>query len=205
MRKVVGISGWKGSGKDTLADFLVQEYGFKKLSFARTLKDMVSREYDIPREWMDDPNQKETPLTQYPVIPSDPGTVAIQSRLSAEFRNGFWTPRAILIHEGTAKRAVHSNFWVRQVATVIAGTPDLDFVISDLRYKSEADTLKLLLPETHLVRIKRFDSVDTQDPSERDLDTYRFDTTLTNRGSVEEFYNSAGNMPYLSLDDTDDV
>jgi hypothetical protein len=39
--KVVGVTGKAGSGKDTVADYLVQEYGFTKVSFASILKNML--------------------------------------------------------------------------------------------------------------------------------------------------------------------
>ena len=39
--KTIGLAGLKRSGKDTVADFLVQEYGFKKLAFADPMKQVV--------------------------------------------------------------------------------------------------------------------------------------------------------------------
>lgn len=204
-RRVFALSGWRQSGKDTTADFLVQEYGFTKLSFAKPLKDLVSQTYNIPRSWLDDPAAKEAPLAQYPVIATDSFSATMQERLHTELAGGFWTPRALCILEGTTKRAVHANYWVRRVAEMVLGLPDCDFVISDMRYQSEADTLKMLIPNIKLVRISRFDSIETQDPSERDLDTYKFDYTLQNRKSVDELYNAICNIPELALDDLDDV
>lgn len=202
-RRVLALSGWKGSGKDLTADFLRNELGFQKLSFASKLKDMVAEMYRIPRHSLDDSVAKEAPLTQYPVIGTDDFSITLQQRLDSELRSGYWTPRALCILEGSAKRAVHSNYWVARVAEIIMTTP-FDYVISDLRYKSEADTLRLLIPELKTVRIQRFDSVDTLDPSERDLDNYKFDYTLNNRKTVEELYNAICNIPEIALDDSDD-
>lgn len=188
-RVVVALSGWRGSGKDTAADLLVREYGFTKLSFAAKLKDMVARDYGIPRESLDDPAAKEAPLQQYPVIPGDAFAETLHTRLSSELRSGFWTPRALCILEGSGKRSVHSNYWVRSVASeILTDTGDRNFVISDLRYKSEADTLKLLLPDIVLARIERFNSIETNDPSERDLDSYRFSYVLSNKGTIDDFH-----------------
>ena len=39
---IIGICGLQSSGKDTLGNILVEKYGFKKLSFAGVLKDIVS-------------------------------------------------------------------------------------------------------------------------------------------------------------------
>jgi hypothetical protein len=38
---VVGISGYAGAGKDTVADILVRDYGFTKMAFADPIKAMV--------------------------------------------------------------------------------------------------------------------------------------------------------------------
>ena len=39
---IIGICGFQGSGKDTIADYLQNIYGFKRDSFAATLKDAVA-------------------------------------------------------------------------------------------------------------------------------------------------------------------
>lgn len=40
--KVTSICGFKGVGKDTFADFLVERFGYKKIAFADPLKDKVA-------------------------------------------------------------------------------------------------------------------------------------------------------------------
>ena len=39
---IIGITGLIGSGKDTIADYLTTHHGFKRISFAASLKDAVS-------------------------------------------------------------------------------------------------------------------------------------------------------------------
>jgi hypothetical protein len=187
-RDVIAVSGWKGSGKDTVAEFLVKEYGYKRLSFADKLKDLVSTQYSIPREWLDDRVMKETPLTSpphcYPVIPSDSFALNIHYMLRNELSSGYWTPRAICILEGSLKRSVHSNYWVRSVVEEITSAPNQDYVISDMRYISEADIIRKMITNARLIRIQREDNIATQDPSERDLDNYKFDIYLPNKSTV---------------------
>lgn len=176
MRKLIAISGWRNSGKDTSADFLVSEYGYEKLSLAAVLKDLVAEQYNLPRWFMDDREKKEAPLTNYPVIPGDAFSTNIHRMLQSELSSGYWTPRALCILEGSIKRSVYSNYWVRYVLSKMQS--DKHYVISDLRYKTEADTFRMLLPENELllIRLNRFDNIDTQDASERDLDDYPFDS-----------------------------
>ena len=40
--KVIGVAGLIGGGKWSVADILVGEFGFEKLSFADSLKDMIA-------------------------------------------------------------------------------------------------------------------------------------------------------------------
>lgn len=191
-KTIVALSGWKGSGKDTAADYLVSRLGFLKLSFAAKLKDMVAAAYNIPREWLDQRDKKDMPLTQYPVINTDNFTGILQGLLYRELESGYWTPRALCILEGSSKRAVHSNYWVQSVIREILDSDHDRFVISDLRYRSEADTLGLFLPaptiDLKLVRVNRYAMIDTQDPSERDLDEYKFMYEISNTGTKEHLY-----------------
>ena len=39
---IIGICGLIGSGKDTIADYLIRKHNFQKISFADKLKDSVS-------------------------------------------------------------------------------------------------------------------------------------------------------------------
>lgn len=185
--RVICLSGWKGSGKDTIADHLVRHYGFRKLSFAAALKDMVAAQYQIPRVDLDHRVLKEASLPQYPVITTDATTRAIHQLLATELSSGYWTPRALCILEGSLKRAVSANYWVNRVAQTIAANPTGKFVISDMRYRSEADSIRALLGERAItMRVSRFSTIDTLDPSERDLDNYQFDMHVDNSGSPEQ-------------------
>lgn len=101
----------------------------------------------------------------------------------------FWTPRALCILEGSTKRSADSDYWVKQAVAKAAG--DGMCVISDLRYRSELGALKdslkpgdLLVP----IRINRFASSPSTDPSERDLDNADFRFYIDNTGTKEELY-----------------
>lgn len=142
MSKIVAISGWAKSGKDTSADYLVSN-GYKRVAFADVLKEMVAEQYSIPLEYCHVQDLKEKPLEQYPVIPKDAFSLEIAKLLFKEFRtiNGlqatepyidpsgtflgsmydkkgggavqmYWTPRALCILEGSIKRSVNTSYWV---------------------------------------------------------------------------------------------
>lgn len=181
-RRVIALSGWKRSGKDTVAHYLVERYGYTRIALADILKLDTASTYGLPLELMHDQALKEAPISSLPVIPTDPFSERIHELLASELSSGYWTPRALLILEGSIKRSVHSNYWVSRIVSQIRANPNAKFVITDMRYRSEADTFRSLFgDELETVRVERLDSVDTEDPSERDLDTYKFDTRLDNR------------------------
>ena len=142
MSKVVAISGWSKSGKDTSADYLISN-GYKRVAFADVLKEMVAEQYGISLQSCHNQELKEKPLEQYPVVPKDAFSLEIAKLLFKEFRaidgrratesfidpSGafmghiydkaggaivqlYWTPRALCILEGSIKRSVDSSYWV---------------------------------------------------------------------------------------------
>jgi hypothetical protein len=214
--KVIAISGFKSSGKDSAANYLVQNHGFQRVAFADPLKDMVSQLFGIDRSWLDDPTKKELPLKKYPAPATDGFTQMISNFMVREFRtlsgfqvdvkytrvnngtlqtfhnqweNLYHTPRSLAILLGSSMRAGASNFWVGQAINNIRANENRFYVISDLRYKSEMEQLKEAFGDDLVtIRINRFDSSPSNDPSERDLDEVKHDHTLENKGTKEEFF-----------------
>ena len=207
MRKplVIALSGWKRSGKDLTADFLINEFGFKRYSFADLLKDMVSRDYNVARDLLDDNKFKEMPLLDKPVEPKDGFTKTIANLLFLEFKTKegnkskyndfttsqlhleqlFWTPRSLAILMGSTNRAVASDYWVKAVLNKAYLNGDHAIVITDLRYKSELSQLREQFGDNLItIRINRFDSSPSNDPSERDLDHAEFDYIVDNKETI---------------------
>lgn len=219
--KVLALSGWKKSGKDTAAEYLVKEYGFVRFGFADVLKDMVAEQYDIPREHCDDPAYKEKAITTLPVNPQDEFSKMIASFMYKEFRDlegnipegpdnlagSYWTPRALCILEGSVKRSANSSYWVQRVISKIKKLNSTEakisgVVISDLRYKSEVAQLKEAFKDVREdlipIRINRFETSPSTDPSERDLDDYEFDITIDNvNGSIYNLYKNLDQIMML--------
>lgn len=192
MSKVIALSGWKGSGKDAIAGFLIKEFNFRRLAFADVLKEMVADQYNIDVDACHDPNQKESPLVQYPVITNDLFTETIHNFMSREFakinREFYWTPRALCILEGSVKRSVNSQYWVQRVVDAAKNTND-NIVITDMRYKSELEQLREAFGDNlSSVRIERHSESPSSDPSERDLDNATFDFVLDNTGTLERAF-----------------
>ena len=132
MSKIIGITGFIGSGKDTAADYLCTHYNFKKLSFAGALKDAVSVIFDWDREMLE-------------------GTTP-DSRTWREEVDQWWanrlsipylTPRWILQQWGTevGRLGFHNEIWVATVENQIRKTND-NIVITDCRFPNEIEAIK---------------------------------------------------------------
>jgi adenylate kinase family enzyme len=201
---IIALSGWKGSGKDTLAKFLIENHGFRRVAFADVLKDMVSEQYGISRKSLDDSSQKERAILDLPVDPQDGFSQMITNFLYKEFRTAsgqvpelgqasFWTPRALAILEGSIKRSVNSRYWVQRALQTIAKNEKV--VLTDMRYGSEMTQIVEFAEKNDqnlvTVRIERFNSSPSSDPSERDLDNADFDITIDNRGDLKDLEFSA--------------
>ncbi len=124
---IIGFVGFIGSGKDTAADYLVNFHGFRRDSFANTLKDAVSAVFGWDRvllegrtkearEWRE---QVDTWWAERLGIPD-------------------LTPRWILQRWGTevCRKGFHDDIWIASVENKMRKTTD-DIVISDVRFPNE--------------------------------------------------------------------
>ena len=92
------LVGWRGSGKDTFADYLVKHYNYKRYAFADAVKEYSANLYDIPRHLFDDPLKKNQ---KYAFNKS---------------------PRDICIHVGEMAKKINENIWVDKVFHSINGS-----------------------------------------------------------------------------------
>lgn len=128
---IIGVIGYIGSGKNASADILVNQFGFKKESFAKSLKDAAAIIFGWDRQML----EGDTP----------------ESRLWREQEDKYWskqlgwtvTPRAVLQKLGTeAGREVFGySLWTASTMRRMEQDPG-DYVITDVRFPNEAEALK---------------------------------------------------------------
>lgn len=126
---LLGLAGHAGAGKDTVADFLVQKYGFIKFSFSDALYREVATAYNLEGEdILRDRATKDVPIGFFALENcSDKDFVAIAkaeleklSTISAGVYQSL-SPRQILQWWGTEyRRAQNPDYWVQQAEAWIS-------------------------------------------------------------------------------------
>jgi hypothetical protein len=129
---IIGICGFIGSGKDTVADFLVNFHEFRRESFASTLKDSVAAVFGWDRTLLE-------------------GRTA-EAREWREQVDPWWaerldmptlTPRWVLQYWGTevCRRSFHDDIWIASLENKLRNSKD-NIVISDCRFPNEIQAIK---------------------------------------------------------------
>ena len=201
MKYVLGISGFAGSGKDTLADHLCAEHGFTKLSLADPMKRLCQRIFGFTDEQLWGPSKhREEPDARWPFSGTCPrchhcchwnraDDYWACDRCSEKYSE-FVTPRLALQTLGTEwGRTLSKDIWGRLALREIEESDKTLWVIPDLRFRNEMGAVRAL-PRGRLLRLTRGEQRHTH-ASESEMaelpDDY-FDYLINNRGTKAALY-----------------
>ena len=170
---IIGLSGYAQSGKDTIANHLVEHYGFTRIAFADGIRDAL---YTLnPR------------LTDVPDLPGISLASAVNGlgwdllkRVSAQTRE-------LLQRFGTevARDMWDTNFWVN---LALRRAVNLDkVVITDVRFPNELEAILKLRGSVWRVIKPEIGAVNRHS-SETALDHYQFDKLILNNGSIDNLH-----------------
>lgn len=128
---IIGVCGFIGSGKDTVADYLVNFHEFRRESFANTLKDAVAAVFGWDRTMLEG-RTKEAREWREQV------DFWWSNRLGRQI-----TPRWILQYWGTevCRGSFHDDIWIASLENKLRKTKD-HIVISDCRFPNEVHAIK---------------------------------------------------------------
>jgi hypothetical protein len=128
---ILGVTGLIGSGKDTVADYLCTFHGFKRVSFAASLKDAVSAVFGWDRELLEGSTKSSREWREQTDI-------WWSTRLQMDI-----TPRWVLQYWGTdvLRNHFHTDIWVASVENKLRQSTD-NIVITDCRFINEVNAIK---------------------------------------------------------------
>jgi hypothetical protein len=183
----------KGSGKDTVAAYLVKEHNFERKAFADPLKRSIAALFDIPFFEIDKLKNRDV-LVGIGEI----GEPEYQQWIQYIGIKGL-TFRELLQRYGTeAHRDIFGdNFWVDITLPVQGFYPGRAIVVTDVRYRNEAERVKML--GGHVISIIRGSAAlgeQDQHRSEQFCVEYPHlvDHKIYNDGSLEELYESVEDL-----------
>jgi hypothetical protein len=177
---LIGIVGLMGSGKDTVAEHLVEYHGFKRDSFAKSLKDAVASMFNWDRKLLEGSTKKSREWREQP-------DAFWSERFGKEV-----TPRWVLQQFGTEimRGQMYDAIWIDSCICRYKGEPT---VISDTRFINEIKTIKaqggkiICVKNGELPTQKEMQEKGAHQ-SEWDWLNSDFDFVIENNGTKEELF-----------------
>jgi hypothetical protein len=170
---LIGLTGFAGSGKDTVGAELVKSHGFQRLSFAEALKDLAI---------------KIDPIVTFE-------NDGIFSRLSGEVEVKGWERAKWEVYDvrrflqalgGGARETFGADCWVNLVRGQIDhGDPIQDYVVTDVRYPNEAEMINGY-GQGIVVRVDRHGVGPVNDHASENISSLRYDLTVNNDGTLDD-------------------
>jgi hypothetical protein len=201
---IIGVCGFIGSGKDTIADYLVNFHEFRRESFASTLKDAVASVFGWDRTMLEG-RTKEAREWREQVDPWWADRLSMPTL----------TPRWVLQYWGTevCRKAFHDDIWIASLENKLRNSKD-HVVISDCRFPNEISSIKNAggkivwvqrgeLPDWYETAIdaNRGSNVAINELKMRKIHASEtawvgteFDLILDNNGTIDDLYNQAKDL-----------
>lgn len=166
---LIGLTGYAGSGKDTVRQILEGRAGFTGIAFADPVREMLGVLLDncqVHRSWMVDRDKKEQPMP----------------KIDASYRK-----MAQTLGTDWGCNMVDPDLWVKVAAAridILDKTARAGIVVSDVRYPNEAAMIKergghiwhILRPGVQPVR---------EHSSEQHIRTIPYDYVIDNQSSIQ--------------------
>ena len=182
--KIIGISGGKRCGKDTISDYLVENYGFHKYTLADPIRNVCKVIFDFSDEQLNgnlkdvvDEKWNVTPRKMFQTI----GTELFQFDVHKYMDEGeFNIGRNIWV--------LKFKHWLEDLEkTHLWETKDLKILVSDIRMSHEIEMIRELGGEVWNVTNNRINFEDTH-RTENEINEYTPDQIIENNGTLEELY-----------------
>jgi hypothetical protein len=129
---IISLSGLISSGKDTVAEYLVAKHGFKRESFASSLKDAVAGIFSWEREMLEGQTKAARDERE-----------KVDEWWAKRLGNPAFSPRWMLQQFGTeiGRTHIHPEIWIASLENKLRNYTG-NVVISDARFFNELNSMK---------------------------------------------------------------
>jgi len=138
---VVGVSGYKGAGKDAVADILVRDHGFTKMAFADPLKRMIEKLDPIlgyHKEYCCENCDAEVEEVRLSTLLAYGMT---QDEIKRDFLYGAELRRLWQDFGTDLMRAEDEDYWVARAERALEEAAAERVVFTDVRFENEAEMI----------------------------------------------------------------
>jgi dephospho-CoA kinase len=162
---IIGLSGYASAGKDTVSQILVDKFGYKRMAFADSIRDILYTLNPLA--------QKGIYIKQlvdeygWDIAKQDPEVRRLLQVLGTEVGREFFG----------------DDIWVDTLIAKIE--PEDKVVITDVRFPNEAREINYLAGQIWRVNRNGIEAVN-EHVSETQMDNYDFDFVINNNGSLED-------------------
>jgi hypothetical protein len=186
---IIGLCGLIGSGKNTVAEHLMEQHYYISVSFAETLKDAAACIFGWDRDMLEG------------ATPEDRAAREIKDEWWSE-RLGFdVSPRYMLQYLGTEvmRNNLHPDIWALSAEKLIKENPWEQYVFTDVRFPNEAAMIRRIGGKVWHVRRGELPEWFGQNPehihaSETAWNNETFDATIYNDGTIEDLKTTIDNL-----------
>lgn len=166
---IIGVVGYKGSGKDTLADYLVSHYGYTKESFAYPVKEICRICFS---------------LTDQELYGSHKEQINIRWQATPRYLMQIIGTELFRQHLPQYIPSIDQDIWIRHMAYRMQSGQNT--VIPDTRFSNEVDFIRSK-PHSYIILIERPGQTSSDHASEQ-IQYINPDHILLNDGSLQDLY-----------------
>lgn len=202
LKGLVGISGFAGSGKDTIANYLVERYSYQKTSLADPIKRACREIFGFSDDTLWGPSHMREALdTRYPFSGRSPADGFQMHEIAlSEYewwidpRSGqkypkYLSARICLQTLGTEfGRRLDSDLWIKSCLRYIGDSGTSRWAIPDVRFRNEMDHIRSA--GGVLIRVCREGqrSLHQSEQEMADIPDTHFDFVIQNFGSLSSLH-----------------
>lgn len=176
---VIGITGRKRSGKDTVAAHFVSNHSYVRYQIAGPLKRALCELYGWDINILEDGSDKEKVDPEYGVSPREAAQF-----MGAEFN------KYMSNHYPEYGQITNTKLYLKRMKQFVAKNPKLDIVIPDVRMPFTAEAIREM--GGIMLRIERGKGANTDGhDTEKYIDTIEVDHVILNDGTIEQLLHRA--------------